>query len=112
MHSRLLLHSLSFNPQLKAYNVAGILCGHTHSAAIYSWNGTNQVPFGSPDSIDIYNIPSTQKEDADGYPAPSEFMVFDIAPDAGATTATFRAAQRVAYTWGEVAQTKKISCPL
>jgi len=98
---------------LKAYNVAGILCGHTHSAAIYSViidaQNTTMHPFGFPGAIDIYNIPSTQKEDADGFPAPSEFMVFEIAGEG--TTMAFRAAQRVAYGWGNVRASKNVTCP-
>ena len=101
---------------LQAYNVAGILCGHTHSAAIYSVivtaNSTDMHPFGYPGAIDVYNIPSTQKEDASGFPAPSEFMAFEIAANASAAGSfVFRAAQRVAYGWGTVSASKSITCP-
>ena len=97
---------------LKGFNVAGILCGHTHSAAIYAFNGTDQLPFGSsaPGSIDVYNIPSTQKEDAKGFPAPSEFMAFELAVDETGN-GTLRAAQRVAWGWGDVTATKTVACP-
>lgn len=95
---------------LAPYNVAGILCGHTHSAAIYGYNGTAQTSFNSPKpSIDIYNIPSTQKEGPGGFPAPSEYMAFEISADGAG--ATFRAAQRVAYGWGDVTGKKDIVCP-
>lgn len=98
---------------LKKYNVQGILCGHTHSAAIYSVivtaNATEMHPFGSAGGIDVYNIPSTQKEDSDGFPAPSEFMAFELSAE-GANV-TFRAAQRVSYTWGSVQATKTFACP-
>ena len=82
--------------------------GHTHSAAIYAWNGTSQIPFGTS-GIDVFNIPSTQKETPDGYPAPSEFMAFEMAVD-DTNNVTFRVAQRVGWAWGEVAATKTFAC--
>lgn len=96
---------------LLKYNVVGLLCGHTHSAAIYAFNGTDMLPFESndPAAIAVYNIPSTQKEDDNGFPAPSEFMAFELSVDANAD-ATFRAAQRVAWGWGGVSAVKKFKC--
>lgn len=96
---------------LTPYNTQGILCGHTHSAAIYSYNGTDQSDPGVGNGfIDVYNIPSTQKEDANGFPAPSEFMTFELSVDDNGL-ATFRAAQRVAYGWGNVMFKKTFQCP-
>lgn len=95
---------------LSQYNAQGVLCGHTHSAAIYSWNGTdNTTPFSTPGAIDVFNIPSTQKEDANGYAAPSEYMIFEIEVDAD-DMATLRVGQRVAYGWGAVMAKKTFKC--
>ena len=99
---------------LKQYNTQAILVGHTHVANIYAINvtenATTMLPFATTGAIDVINIPSTQKEDADGYPAPSEFMAFEIAGD-GAGAATLRVGQRIAYTWGAIGAKKSFSCP-
>ena len=98
---------------LKQYNTQAILVGHTHVANLYAINvtenATEMLPFATPGSIDVINIPSTQKEDADGFPAPSEFMAFEIAGD-GAGAATLRVGQRVAYAWGPLGAKKSFSC--
>jgi hypothetical protein len=97
---------------LLRYNVAGVLCGHTHVADIYATinNGT-QVPFGTPGAVPVYNIPSTQKEDNDGNPLPSEYMIGEIALTAATGNATFRIGQRVGYAWGQVTATASFLCP-
>lgn len=96
---------------LSQYNTQGVLCGHTHSAAIYSWNGTDSPPqpFNTPGAIDVFNIPSTQKEDAEGFAAPSEYMIFELEVRAD-DMATLRVGQRVAFGWGNVVAKKTFKC--
>lgn len=62
-----------------------------------------------PQPLYRYNVPSTQKEDADGFGEPSEFMAFSLEAEGGA--GTMRAGQRVGWAWGQVALTKPFSAP-
>lgn len=95
---------------LSRYNAAGVLCGHTHAASIYAWDGNSTLPFNTPGAIDVFNIPSTQKEDAAGGPAPPEYMLFELVADAAGGGATLRVGQRVAGAWGDVVATKRVRC--
>ena len=90
---------------LRKYNTVGVICGHTHSAAIYEWNGTDTGP-SLEGGITVYNVPSTQKEDEDGFGEPSEFMAFSMEE-----SGVFRAGQRVGYAWGQVALKKAFTAP-
>ena len=94
---------------LRKYNTVGVICGHTHQAAVYEWNGTDTG--GSlAGGITVYNVPSTQKEDADGFGEPSEFMAFSMEA-AGGGAGVIRAGQRVGYEWGQVALKKAFTAP-
>lgn len=73
-------------------------------------NETTMLPFGAPGAIDVFNIPSTQKEDADGFAAPSEYMAFELAQAAAGGDVAMRVGQRVAYDWGEVSAKKSFAC--
>ena len=90
---------------LSRYNTAGLICGHTHSAAMYKWNGTDISDAG----IDVYNVPSTQKEDANGYGEPPEFFAFSLeaAPGGGAA---LRVGHRVGYAWSSMLSNKTLAC--
>jgi len=96
---------------LEAYNVAGVICGHTHSAAHYYWNGTDTGDTPGPGWIDVYNVPSTQKESGTtGAPEPPEWLVGEVAA-AGDGTARVRVAHRVGGGWGTaVLASKTMSC--
>lgn len=100
---------------LQPYNVAGIFVGHTHSAAIYKFNGTEAVyppyPSTGPALLDVFNIPSTQKEDNHGFPLPSEFLAVELAVETATGEASFRVAQRVGSGWGSVMGNKTLKCP-
>ena len=88
---------------LLKYNTLVTLVGHTHTAEMYSFNGTKQGAWGSNASgfIDVVNAPATQKEDGKHNALPSEFTAFEIALDEGsATEGTMRIAQRVGSAWG------------
>ena len=98
---------------LNKYNPLLVLVGHTHSAELYSFNGTAQGQWasGHPDFVDVVNAPATQKEDGKGNPLPSEFMVLEAAMDTlTATTGTLRVAQRVGSAWGAVQGKKSFDC--
>jgi hypothetical protein len=100
---------------LNKYNTLAVLVGHTHSAGVYSFNGTAQanafdsttLPAGF---ISVINAPATQKEDGKLNALPSEFMVLEATlPDASGK-GTFRVAQRVGSTWGTVQGSKPFTC--
>ena len=98
---------------LLKYNPLLALVGHTHSAEMYSFNGTKQAAWGSNASgfVDVVNAPATQKEDGHHNALPSEFMALELALDAGsATEGTLRVAQRVGSAWGSVLGSKRFSC--
>lgn len=97
---------------LEAYNVAGVICGHTHVAGHYFWNGTDTRDSPGEGWIDVYNVPSTQKESGDsGAPEPPEWLVGELAP-AGDGTARVRVGHRVGAAWGsDVLASKTIACP-
>ena len=99
---------------LASYKTLAVLVGHTHGAAIYSFNGTADV--GSfdtskepPGFVSVINAPATQKEDGDHNPLPSEFMALEAAIDATGA-GTFRVAQRVGSAWGSVQGQKAFTC--
>jgi hypothetical protein len=98
---------------LVQYNSVLALVGHTHSAEIYSFNGTKQGPWASNATgfVDVVNAPATQKEDGKHNALPSEFMAIEVALDAGSESAgTLRVAQRVGSAWGEVLGSKRFAC--
>lgn len=97
---------------LSKYNTLAVLVGHTHSAGVYSFNGTNQGAWASdaPGFIDVINAPATQKEDGKLNPLPSEFMAMEAALEAGSSKGTFRVAQRVGSEWGKVMGQKAFTC--
>lgn len=101
---------------LQKYNTLAVLVGHTHSAAVYSYNGTHQGVWGSNSTgyLDIINAPATQKEDGKENPLPSEFMVLEAALDSSGVSGTFRVAQRLSWpagsSWGSVLGQKSFTC--
>jgi hypothetical protein len=101
---------------LSKYNTLAVLVGHTHSAGVYSFNGTDQANEFDPSKlpagfISVINAPSTQKEDGELNPLPSEFMAMEASlPDATSGEGTFRVAQRVGSSWGPVSGTKAFKC--
>ena len=97
---------------LSKYNPLLVLVGHTHTAEVYSYNGTQQSKWGAGGAfIDVVNAPATQKEDGKGNPLPSEFMVLEAVMDGpAASTGTLRVAQRVGSGWGTVLASKHFSC--
>jgi hypothetical protein len=98
---------------LNKYNPLLVLVGHTHSAEVYSYNGTKQAQWGKGGAgfVDVVNAPATQKEDGKGNPLPSEFMVLEAAMDSPtASTGKLRVAQRVGSTWGNVQGEKTFTC--
>jgi hypothetical protein len=102
---------------LLQYNTLITLVGHTHSAMIYSFNGTKQGKWGSNETgyIDVVNAPATQKEDGKRNALPSEFMVIETALDGGmgakgGVTGTLRVAQRVGHEWGNILGSKRFEC--
>lgn len=97
---------------VSAHNPLLVLVGHTHSAEMYSYNGTAQGKWGEGGAfVDVVNAPATQKEDGKGNPLPSEFMVLEAAMDSPtATTGKLRVAQRVGSTWGTVLGEKNFQC--
>jgi hypothetical protein len=101
---------------MASYNPLAILVGHTHSAEVYSHNGTHQGIWNSglPGFVDVINAPATQKEDGQRNALPSEFMVmeasFATAEDEKAGKGTFRVAQRVGHGWGTVLGSKTFQC--
>jgi hypothetical protein len=97
---------------LVRYNTVGIWVGHTHSAAVYQWNGTDTTGPSIPGGLDVYNIPSTQKEDNDGNAQPSEFMVASMSIEVSSGQGMLRVGQRVGYgAWGDVMAQKNFTCP-
>ena len=101
---------------LLSYNTLAVLVGHTHSAGVYSFNGTTQsgsfdtaaLPLGY---ISVINSPATQKEDGDFNPLPSQFMALEATlKDATSGVGTFRVGQRVGSTWGSVQGSKSFKC--
>jgi hypothetical protein len=101
---------------LLQYNTLITLVGHTHSAMLYSFNGTKQGKWGSNETgfIDVVNAPATQKEDGKKNALPSEFMALEVALDGGkginGVTGTLRVAQRVGNTWGSIFGSKRFEC--
>ena len=97
---------------LSKYNPLVVLVGHTHTAEVYSYNGTSQAAWGKGGGfVDVVNAPATQKEDGKGNPLPSEFMAFEAAMDSPtATTGKLRVAQRVGSGWGAVQGVKSFQC--
>lgn len=96
---------------LSKSNPLVLLVGHTHTAEVYSYNGTEMAPWGTKGFVDVINAPATQKEDGKGNPLPSEFMVIEAAMDSPtATTGTLRVAQRVGSGWGTVLAKKSFQC--
>ena len=100
---------------LLSYNTLAILVGHTHSAGVYSFNGTAQS--GSfdtaalPGYISVINAPATQKEDGEFNALPSQFMALEASlQDATSGEGTFRVVQRVGSSWGSVQGTKNFKC--
>lgn len=89
-----------------------MLVGHTHTAELYSFNGTAQGPWagGRPGFIDVINAPATQKEDGQHNPLPSEFMLLEAAVTAGERNGTLRVAQRVGHGWGDIIGAKPFVC--
>lgn len=89
-----------------------MLVGHTHSAELYSFNGTAQGPWagGRPGFIDVINAPATQKEDGQHNPLPSEFMLIEATLGADERNGTLRVAQRVGHGWGDVLGSKSFVC--
>jgi len=99
---------------LNKYNPLMVIVGHTHTAEMYSYNGTAQAPWGKGGSgfVDVVNSPATQKEDGKGNPLPSEFMVLEASMDTetGASSGKLRVAQRVGSGWGKVFGEKSFQC--
>ena len=97
---------------LSKYNPLVVLVGHTHSAEVYSYNGTSQSGWGKGAGfIDVINAPATQKEDGKGNALPSEFMAIEVTMDApGSSTGKLRVAQRVGHGWGTVLGMKNFTC--
>ena len=98
---------------LLQYNTVLALVGHTHTAEMYSFDGTKQGPWAANTTgfIDVVNAPATQKEDGHHNALPSEFMAIDVALDAGSSTeGTLRVAQRVGHGWGTVLGSKRFVC--
>ncbi len=101
---------------LGQHNTLLVLVGHTHTAGVYSFNGTNQGEWaaGKPGFIDVVNAPATQKEDGKHNALPSEFMVLEAGfaseEDARAGAGMLRVAQRVGSGWGAVVGTKQFTC--
>ncbi len=102
---------------LLKYQPLAVLVGHTHSAGIYTYNGTHQGEWPAQAGsgfINIINAPATQKEDGQHNALPSEFMVIDAGFDsdeaAAAGTGTLRVAQRVGSGWGTVLGTANFTC--
>ena len=98
---------------LNKYNPLLVLVGHTHSAEMYSYNGTAQGQWaqGRVGFVDVVNAPATQKEDGKGNPLPSEFMALEAAMDSPtASTGTLRVAQRVGSAWGSILGKKTFDC--
>lgn len=88
-----------FYNTLSTLNTIGILCGHTHVVNIYSINGTDTMnPVNQKPGINVFNIPSTQKEDSNGNPLPSEFMVFELSVD-DYSNGLLRVGSRIGYDW-------------
>lgn len=97
---------------ISKYNPLVALVGHTHTAEVYSYNGTTQSTWGKGAGfVDVVNAPATQKEDGKGNPLPSEFMVIEAAMDSpSANTGKLRVAQRVGSGWGTVLAVKNFTC--
>ena len=97
---------------ISKYNPLIVLVGHTHSAEMYSYNGTAQSKWGAGGAfVDIVNAPATQKEDGKGNPLPSEFMALEAAMDSPtASTGRLRVAQRVGSGWGPILGEKNFTC--
>ena len=98
---------------LGGYRTLVALVGHTHTAEMYSFNGSAQAAWaaGAPGFIDVVNAPATQKEDGKRNALPSEFMTLEVALDAGSESAgTLRVAQRVGSAWGKVLGSKRFEC--
>lgn len=98
---------------LLKYNTLVALVGHTHTAEMYSFNGTAQSKWASDAAgfIDVVNAPATQKEDGKRNALPSEFMALEVALDEGSANAgTLRVAQRVGSAWGSVLGSKRFVC--
>jgi hypothetical protein len=97
---------------LLRYNTLAVLVGHTHTAELYSFNGTVQGAWAGNRAgfIDVINAPATQKEDAEHNPLPSEFMLLDAEIAEGERNGTLRVAQRVGHSWGEVIGSKSFTC--
>lgn len=94
------------------YNTVGIWVGHTHAAAVYQWNGTDTIGPKLPGGLDVYNIPSTQKEDDYGNAMPSEFMVAEMSIEGSSGQGTLKVGQRVGFGgWGQVMAMKNFACP-
>jgi hypothetical protein len=99
---------------LSKYNTLAVLVGHTHSAGVYSFNGTDQSNEFDPSKlpagfISVINSPATQKEDSKLNALPSEFMAMEATIDATGS-GTFRVAQRVGSAWGPVQGSKAFKC--
>ena len=103
---------LEFWATLNKYETLAVLVGHTHGAAVYSFNGTSQGPFGStaPGAIDVINAPATQKEDGKFNALPSEFMAVEASVDTATGKGVLRVAQRVGSAWGTVQGMKSFQC--
>ena len=100
---------------LNKYNTLAVLVGHTHSAGVYSFNGTTQnAAFDTgalpPGYISVINAPATQKEDGVHNPLPSEFMALEASLPNANGVGVFRVAQRVGSAWGNVLATKPFQC--
>jgi len=88
---------------LARYRTLLIHVGHTHGAALYSFNGTDEGVWGQGGGfINVMTAPATQKEAGDHAPLPSEFMVLEASLADGAANGTLRVAQRVGAGWGDV----------
>jgi hypothetical protein len=97
---------------LHKYNTLAAFVGHTHGAAVYSHNGTNQSDSFNdprPGFISVVNAPATQKEDGQMNPLPSEFMAVEVTVNATGG-GHFRVAQRVGQGWGTVLGAKDFMC--
>jgi hypothetical protein len=119
-----LAHHAPFAPQFNAdqtaemfavlhkYNTLAAFVGHTHSADLYSHNGTAQGEFNDPRPgfITVVNAPATQKEDGQRNPLPSEFLAVEVSVNATTGAGVFRVAQRVGQAWGKVLGSRPFVC--
>ena len=73
---------------------------------MYKWNGTDIASTG----IDVFNLPSTQKEDSNGFGMPPEFFAFDMQPDPAGSGAVLRVGHRVGYAWSNMLFKRSLAC--